>query len=401
MRDFNQVPKLKSYYFVISIVITLVFLGWILASTRIETISFPYILHTIVIFAIAVLLVIFPKYETRLVRISLVSFSSFYFYMLFIFYPETFTTFIFICLIPGLAILFYHRGLFYWLLGFNIVLFHLLLAYIYVTDKGTLYPYIYDDIIGAIFNFLGSQSMLYFIFYFSQNRIEQQKMYYQQMQQAERLKTTGELAAAVAHEIRNPITVVKGLLHLHNEGDEFADKKKEHFPLMLNELETAETVISDFLSLAKPSEAEKELLNVKSALLNVIDLLNSYALMDTVEIVLDIDDDFYISSTLIEFKQVFINLLKNAIEASNQGDTIKIRVRKQHKNIKIVIKDTGEGMTKSELKALGTPFYSLKSKGTGLGLMICFNIIKKYNGTISFHSEKGVGTLVKVTFPSV
>jgi two-component system, sporulation sensor kinase B len=400
MRDFNQLRTLKPYYAIVSVIMTLVFLGWILAYTRLDSIGLSFYSHGVVIIIITVLLIVFPKYESKYLRLLLVSFCSTYFYMLFLFYPSTFTTFIFICLIPGLAILFHHRGLFYWLLIGNIVFFHILLFYIYYNDQGLQYPYIHDDIIGACFNFLGSQAMLYFIFYFSQTRVEQQKMYYEQMQQTERLKTTGELAAAVAHEIRNPITVVKGLLYLHREGEDFAHKKNEHFSLMLNELETAETVISDFLSLAKPQNAEKELIHVKEALLNVIDLLNSYALMDTIDISLNIEEDVFISCTLIEFKQLFINLLKNAIEASNHGDTINISVSKRKNLVDIIVKDSGKGMTQNEVDTLGTPFYSLKSKGTGLGLMICFNIVKKYKGTISFHSEKDIGTVVSVTFPS-
>jgi two-component system sporulation sensor kinase B len=320
-----------------------------------------------------------------------------YFYLMFVIYPFTLSPLLIICFIPGIAILFFNKRLFYFSLYGNIAVVLSFMVYVILVDKGANYYLFHKDVLGYAINFLACQVMLFFIFLLLEKRIENQKLYYEQIQEDERLKTTGQLAAAVAHEIRNPITVVKGFLQFYS--DEQPVEKRKNYDLMLEELNTAERVISDFLSLAKPSQAEQEMVNVKEALQNVLDLINTYALMDTIQIRLMIEDDFDVTCSLLEFKQLFINLLKNAIEASKHGDIIDVTVKRNGNLVDILISDHGIGMTEEQLQTIGTPFYSLKSKGTGLGLMICFNIVKKYDGTIVFTSKKDAGTDVTVSFP--
>jgi two-component system, sporulation sensor kinase B len=116
---------------------------------------------------------------------------------------------------------------------------------------------------------------------------------------------------------------------------------------------------------------------------------------------LHVDDNCYISVNIIEFKQLIINIIKNAIEVSNDGDTVLVEAKSEKGFVMIKVIDRGCGMTEAEIQSLGTPFYSLKNKGTGLGLMICYNIAQKYNGTIKFDSSKGKGTTVIIKFPAV
>ncbi|WP_392048721.1 ATP-binding protein, partial [Streptomyces sp. NPDC015492] len=114
-----------------------------------------------------------------------------------------------------------------------------------------------------------------------------------------------------------------------------------------------------------------------------------------------VEKDCYILVNIIEFKQLMINLLKNAMEASPYGEPIFIESEIQKDMVEIKVTDHGCGMSEEEVQSLGTPFYSLKSKGTGLGMMICFNIVEKYNGKINIESKKGEGTAVKIQFPIV
>ena len=100
-------------------------------------------------------------------------------------------------------------------------------------------------------------------------------------------------------------------------------------------------------------------------------------------------------------KQLLINIIKNAIEASKEGDSVYIVAGRKKDAVEIKVIDYGTGMTEEEVNSLGTPFYSLKSKGTGLGMMICFNIAAKYKGTIRFQSAKGKGTTVTISFPAI
>jgi two-component system sporulation sensor kinase B len=112
------------------------------------------------------------------------------------------------------------------------------------------------------------------------------------------------------------------------------------------------------------------------------------------------DQECYIVANTIEFKQLLINIIKNAIEASKVGDSVVVTAERNDDLVEIKVIDSGQGMSEEEMDSLGTPFYSLKSKGTGLGMMICFNIAAKFKGTIHFDSEKGKGTTVTIQFPA-
>jgi len=325
-----------------------------------------------------------------------------YFYMLFFLYPETWSTFIFLCFIPAFSILFFDKRLFYFSLIFNAVLITFTFGYVVLIDQGTNYSHITMDLMGNMINFIGSQVILYLIFYISSDRIKKQQLYYEELQQSEKLKTTGQLAAAVAHEIRNPLTVVKGFLQIYEHDPLMRMEAKKDFSLMIEELNTAEYVISQFLAIAKPDHDQKlETVDVQKLLRSVSELLMSYGMFHQNSIDLKVPGNIFISANHIELKQLFINLVKNAIEVSSKGDSVIIRAERIKDEIEIQIVDSGFGMSEEQVKSLGTPFYSLKSKGTGLGLMICFNIVEKYKGSIQFKSIEGEGTTVIVRFPSV
>ncbi|QOR66621.1 HAMP domain-containing histidine kinase [Cytobacillus suaedae] len=396
--NFNK----KIYYIVVWSIVAIMISGLFVDNPRFGRFEFGYIAHCILVVILSVCLLLYPKKSTGFHRIIIIIVSSVFFYMLFIFYPETFSTFIFLCFIPALSILYFDSKLFYFSLLFNFVSTTLIFGFIIVFDKGHVYPHIEQDLIGNFANFVASQIIIYFIFYVTNLHIKRLQLYYEQIQQTERLKTTGQLAAAVAHEIRNPLTVVSGFLQLFEQDKRFSDDQKRHCTLMIDELKTAEQVISQFLTMAKP-EKEKvtEVVDVKVILQSVTDLLYSYGLIHDKSIELSVNGDCVISANTIEFKQLLINLIKNAIEASNIGDTVQVTAESEKNFVVIKIIDHGRGMSKEEVASLGTPFYSLKSKGTGLGMMICFNIVEKFRGTINFQSSKGQGTTVTVQFPSI
>jgi two-component system, sporulation sensor kinase B len=402
MREFTSLSNFKLYRIIIAIVNVCMLLGILDGFIHYNHyhIHWKLFIHFLIVLILSVSLWIYPKKETNFLKIMIVVESMVYLYVLFIFYPEISSSFMLLCLIPGISILFFLPRLFYFSLVGNILFTFIIFGYISFIDKGEYYASLYMDLPGNAINFLASQAVLYFIFYLSYTRLKNQQLYYEQSQQAERLKTAGQMAAAVAHEIRNPITVVKGFLQFYQEEESFGDKSREHFAMMLDELQMAETVISDFLSIAKPKDdIESYTVNLKDALNSVVEIIHSYALLNNVTMKLDVEDNSNISCSIMEFKQLIVNLLKNAIEASPIGGTVVIQVKKKNNYVIIDMIDSGNGMTEEELKSIGTPFYSLKSKGTGLGLMICFNIVHRYNGSIQFQSEVGKGTKVTLTFP--
>lgn len=375
--------------------------GLLIDNPRFGESGVVYISHSILVFILSVCLLLYPKNGTDILRSTIIIVASVYFYTLFLFYPETWSTFIFLCFIPALSILFFDSKLFYFSLILNGISITIIFGYIMLIDRGLQYPYIEEDLIGNFINFIASQIIIYFIFYLTNGRIKKQQIYYEQIQHSERLKTTGQLAAAVAHEIRNPLTVVKGFLQLFEQDSSFSDERKGHFTLMIDELNTAEQVISQFLSIAKPDkENVTENVDVNVVLQSVTDLLHSYGLLHDNRIELKVTGDCTISANTIEFKQLLINIIKNAIEASTIGDLVLVTAGREKGFVVIQVIDHGRGMSEAEVASLGTPFYSLKSKGTGLGMMICFNIVEKFKGTIDIHSSIGHGTTVTIRFPS-
>ncbi|MFC4322945.1 sensor histidine kinase [Litchfieldia salsa] len=401
MKVLHSTINKNLYYLSSSFVVLFMGLGLFIDNPLLEEITISYFLHLGLVLLLTICLFVYPKYNSHILRLIIMTVATAYFYTLFFLYPETWSTFVFLCFVPATAILFFDSKLFHYSILLNFILITLTFNYIYFIDQGQFYPHIRQDVIGNMVNFLGSQLILYLIFHLSAVRIKNQQVYYEQVQQAERFKTTSQLAAAVAHEIRNPLTVVKGFLQFYKSDKAFSNDVKRHLSLMIDELDTAEQVISQFLSTSKPTyDVEMETVDIKSGLQSVTDLLRSYGLFHDNHIELDVEDGCFISANTIEFKQLIINLIKNSIEASKEGDPVIVKAYKTKTFIEISITDYGCGMTAEQVKSLGTPFYSLKSKGTGLGLMICYNIVEKYNGSIKFKSSIDNGTSVIIRFPA-
>jgi two-component system, sporulation sensor kinase B len=221
-----------------------------------------------------------------------------------------------------------------------------------------------------------------------------------ELQRAEKMNAIGQLAASVAHEIRNPMTVVRGFLQIFLAKDHLNQEELEYIQLMIDELNRAEVIINDYLSLAKPDFDQIIKVNASELATNVMDLMNSFALMSN-NILLDknMDDEVYVKGNESELKQVLINIVKNGIESMKSGGILTLKVRKSGNFGMFQISDTGIGMSHEELKRLGTAFYSLKEKGTGIGLMVCYQIVEKMKGTIDVESVIGQGTTFKVFIP--
>ncbi|MDG0872080.1 HAMP domain-containing histidine kinase [Paenibacillus thiaminolyticus] len=225
------------------------------------------------------------------------------------------------------------------------------------------------------------------------------ELYNHRLQRSEKMEIISELAASVAHEVRNPLQVTRGFLQLLEK--QSGSKEKEYYHLALTELDRASGIITDFLTFAKPELNELALLNVREELEHVQGVLLPLANMQGAKITLEVMPDLTIEGNSSKFKQAFINLVKNSIEALHSNGWIRIAAHKQDGLVIIRIRDNGVGMDKKELARLGEPYYSNKTKGTGLGLMVTFRIIEVMQGKLEFHSEKGVGTEVTVTFPAV
>ncbi|WP_400241833.1 ATP-binding protein [Niallia sp. JL1B1071] len=230
------------------------------------------------------------------------------------------------------------------------------------------------------------------------NIVEFMKMN-RELQKAEKMNAVGQLAASVAHEIRNPMTVVKGFLQIFYAKEHMSEEERTYIKLMIEEMNRAETIINDYLSLAKPDVEQSQIIDGADLANKVIDLMHSYAMMGKGIHFKKNIQQVYIEANNNELKQVLINILKNAIEAMKNGGTVTINLYPTIEYGVFEIEDTGIGMTEEEINRLGTAFYSLKEKGTGMGLMVCYQMVEQMKGRIEVQSEKGRGTLFKIYIP--
>ncbi|WP_246628115.1 ATP-binding protein [Paenibacillus oenotherae] len=218
------------------------------------------------------------------------------------------------------------------------------------------------------------------------------------LRRSEKLTTVGQLAAGVAHEIRNPLTTLRGFLQLQLETSKFNSR---HVDIMLSELDRINLIVGEFLILAKPQATRFEEKDVRFIFGDVISLLDSQAhLCDIV-----FETDFSTDSCLIsceenQLKQVFINVIKNAIEAMPQGGVIQVEIKRGRSgHVLVSITDEGIGIPEDIIPKLGDPFFTGKDTGTGLGIMVSQRIIQSHYGTMDIVSKVNVGTKVTISLP--
>ena len=220
----------------------------------------------------------------------------------------------------------------------------------------------------------------------------------EQLRKSDRLNIIGELAAGIAHEIRNPMTALKGFIQLLEPSI-----KAEHslyYDVITSELARIDSIINEFLILSKPQEIRFIEKDVCQIMQETIDLLNAQAVLHNVQFNTQFENDLPVYCDPNQLKKVFINFIKNAIEVMPNGGEISISINRIHEQyIQISIQDEGIGIPMDRLKRLGEPFYTTKEKGTGLGLMVSYRIIEEHNGTIQVESEEGIGTIFKLVLP--
>ena len=229
--------------------------------------------------------------------------------------------------------------------------------------------------------------------------ITERKQTQEQLLRSEKLAIVGELAAGVAHEIRNPLTSLKGFLQLLSQREE----NKGYCSIMLPELDRIDAIVSELLMVAKPQAQNLKPTCIQRLLNHVIELLSTNAIMSNVQITFSYDENIsLVSGDENQLKQVFINILKNAIDAMPNGGEVSVEAQKYDENsVMIRVMDRGCGIPKERLAKVGEPFYTTKEKGTGLGLMVSKRIIEMHNGKILITSEEGIGTTVEIGLPVV
>ncbi|WP_248926865.1 ATP-binding protein [Paenibacillus hamazuiensis] len=217
--------------------------------------------------------------------------------------------------------------------------------------------------------------------------------------QAENLLTVGEMAASITHEVRNPMTAVRGFIQLlkQQKNDPAAER---YFDIIIEELDRANQIIGNFLVLAKTSTSDGQSGHLNEILLNIQPMIHALSNLKGIHTVYKLDESVSpVRININEIKQVIINLTRNAVEAMDKNGTLTIETYNAGDCAKLIVSDTGCGIPRDKLDRLFQSFFTTKTDGTGLGLTICKTIVEKYDGNITVESEEGKGTTFTVTFP--
>jgi PAS domain S-box-containing protein len=218
------------------------------------------------------------------------------------------------------------------------------------------------------------------------------------LRRADKVSVIGQLAAGIAHEIRNPLTTIKGFIQLakSNLGEDYTN-------ILLSEIDRINLIVSEFMILSKPHDLQFKQKDLKDIIINVINFLVPQTNLRNIQFTInDYPLPVMVNCEENQLKQVFINLFKNAIESMPQGGQIHVNMNKMsNEKVSVIIKDEGCGIPQHEVERLGEPFFTTKEEGTGLGFMICNKIIDNHGGSIMVESDLNKGTSVHIIIPSL
>lgn len=211
----------------------------------------------------------------------------------------------------------------------------------------------------------------------------------------------GELSAGIAHEIRNPLSSIKGYAQyiLSEIGDN--EQIVDDIFIIISEVDRLNNLIERFLTFARPNEPKTETCNINKIINEIINLCRNEFDEHGIKITTNLDKRALINIDYDQIKQVLLNIMKNAVQSiGNNGEIKIITVYNTTNNVyEIHIVDNGIGIDKKDYERIFEPFFTTKSEGTGLGLAICSRIIENHGGVIEFDSELGKGTSFSIKIP--
>jgi two-component system, NtrC family, sensor histidine kinase HydH len=223
----------------------------------------------------------------------------------------------------------------------------------------------------------------------------------EQLRRAEKLSTLGEMAAVLAHEIRNPLGSIRGTAEILKDDYQPGDPKYEFIEIQIKETERLNRVVEDFLHMARPQPADMQSCSVQEELETIATLVANDARKRHVCLTLyPPEAPLNIKADGEKLRQAFLNIIINALQATPPGGSVNISTRNDNTTAcEIIFRDTGYGIGADTLERIFEPFYTTKTQGTGLGLAITRKIIESHGGTITVESATDCGTTVTVRLP--
>ena len=226
--------------------------------------------------------------------------------------------------------------------------------------------------------------------------ISERKQMERDMAKLDRLNMVGEMAASIGHEIRNPMTTVRGFLQMLG-GKEECRHYKEYYDLMIQELDRANSIITEYLSLAKNKPVDYQLHNLNTIVMTLYPLLSADAINSDMYVQMETEPIPEFAVDEKEIRQLILNLVRNGLESMQPGGKLIISTFPEGDDVVLSVRDQGHGISPDILEQIGTPFFTTKENGTGLGLAVCYSIASRHNATVKV--ETGTeGTLFTIVF---
>jgi signal transduction histidine kinase len=209
-----------------------------------------------------------------------------------------------------------------------------------------------------------------------------------------RLHLVGQMAASIGHEVRNPMTTVRGYLQMFRNNESYIEHR-DRFDIMIAELDRANSIITEYLSLAKNKAIHLKKGNINSVITNLFPLIQANALEIGHSVLLETNNVPDILFDKEEICQLILNLIRNSLEATPLGGTIVLRTSIVDEQVVLSVHDTGPGIPQNILDQIGTPFLTTKDAGTGLGLSVCYRIAERNKASIQVKtSNRGTNFFV-------
>lgn len=229
--------------------------------------------------------------------------------------------------------------------------------------------------------------------------ITEKKQYEQELKRLSNIDLIGQMAAGISHEIRNPMTTVRGFLQLLKEEPTY-EKHNKHFNLMIEELDRANSIITEFLSMGNTRKSDLQMLDLNSIICDIIPLIKIDTHNQNKYIQVDTNDIPELLLNRNEIRQLLINLYRNGLEALDKEKVLTISTYKEGRDcVVLAVRDQGKGIRPEVLEKLGTPFYTTKHNGTGLGLGVCYAIAARHNAKIEIQTgSEGTTFFVKFDY---
>jgi signal transduction histidine kinase len=228
-------------------------------------------------------------------------------------------------------------------------------------------------------------------------RREQQEAQ-QQVERSQKLSLVGQVAAGVAHEIKNPLASIKGAADILASDDTSIEEREEFKTILQGEIRRIDNTVGEFLEFARPRETRREKMNLSDMIRQTVRQIETQAAQSGISLEVSLADDVTVKGDQEKLHQMTLNLLLNAVQASESGDVISVALGEDG-SAALTIEDRGAGIRTDDIDRIFEPFFTTRSSGTGLGLAVVRAIVDAHEGYIEVESTRGKGTLIEIRLP--